>query len=82
MAACTFQKYCSYEKKLCNSKLCTLNIWNYVLPNCKLCTPCYKSLHIFEVLQMSLYSRILKVFASYMENFYRIPSFERTYLKI
>ena len=37
---------------------------------------------IFKVLQMTLYSIILKAFDSYMENFYRTPSFECTYLKI
>ena len=34
-----------------------------------------------KVLHMALYSRILKAFDSYMENFYRIPNFKCTYLK-
>ena len=48
ITACTFQNIVLMEKRPCNSKLCTMNIWNYVPPNCKLCTPRYKHLHIFD----------------------------------
>jgi len=82
ITACTFQNIVLLDKKLCNSKLCTMNICNYVLPDCNICTSRCKNLRLtFKALQMALDSRILKAFDSYMENFYRTPSFECTYLK-